>query len=109
MMLQPVTRYQMLGHDGINCPPTLPNASKTWPVIKKQFYSHAVSTLQVNVTSHDRPHLGAPFGSAEYSDNFVTNKVNGWISEIKTLSSVTTVWCKILTVENFDESGLGKF
>ena len=24
---------------------------------------------------------------AEYSDNFVTKKVDGWISEIKTLSS----------------------
>ena len=67
------------------------NASKTWLVIKEQFQSHAIGAFQdtaVNVTSDGRPHLGAPIGSAKYCDNFVTNRVNGWISEIKTLSSV---------------------
>ena len=69
---------------------SFPNTSKMWLVIKKQFRFHAVSTFQdtaVNVTSNGRPHLWAIIGSIEYSDNSVSNKVDGWISEIKTLSS----------------------
>ena len=46
----------------------------------------AASTFQldtaVNVTSDDRPHHGVPTGSTEYSNNIVTNKVDGRISEI---------------------------
>ena len=42
----------------------------------------------MNVTSDGRPNFGAPIGSTKHSDNFVSNKVDEWISEINILSSV---------------------
>jgi len=42
------------------------------------------------VTSEGKPHLGAPIGTPEYVEKFTVNKVNKWILEIDTLSSIAT-------------------
>jgi len=41
-----------------------------------------------NVTADGRPHFGAPIGSAEFIERFIVDKVDNWISEVDTLSSI---------------------
>ena len=67
-----------------------PNASKTWLVIKE--HESAAHTLfgdtEVKITSEDRPHLGAPFGSLEYVSSFISKKIHQWAKELKLLSAI---------------------
>jgi len=70
-----------------------PNANKTWFVTKTQFDSigkKIFGDTAVNVTSEGRPHLGAPIGTSKYVEKFTVNKVNNWILEVDTLSSIAT-------------------
>ncbi len=69
----------------------LANASKTWLLTKKEHLDQARSLFQgsqVNITTHGRPHLGAPLGSMEFIDQFVTDKVHQWMQEIRILSDL---------------------
>ena len=68
-----------------------PNASKTWLVTKKHHLSNATSAFAdtaVRVTSDGRPYLGAPLGTDEYTEAFVTSKVQHWASELDILISI---------------------
>ena len=68
-----------------------PNSGKTWLVTKEEFQQQAVSVFEgtnVNITTSGRLHLGVPVGSKEYVDGVVSEKVDGWISEIKSLSKI---------------------
>ena len=61
------------------------NASKTWLVTKENCASEAsdiFSGTAVNITSHGRPHLGAPLGSQSYVEAFVQEKVETWKAEL---------------------------
>ena len=70
-----------------------PNATKTWLITKAQFCSTGTDFFRdtaVNVTADGRPHLGAPVGTPKYVQSFTTEKINNWISEVDTLSSIAT-------------------
>ena len=67
------------------------NASKTWLITKDSLLVKAKEIFhdtQVNITSQGRPHLGAPLGSQEFVDQFITEKVNQWKEELKLLVDV---------------------
>ena len=43
---------------------------------------------KLNVTSQGRPHLGAPLGSKEFVDQFVSEKVSQWREELTLLADI---------------------
>ena len=70
-----------------------PNSSKTWLVTKAEYYNTAIRVFEgtnVEITNQGRPHLGAPIGTDEYIEQFVKEKVDQWLDELKTLSKITT-------------------
>ena len=67
------------------------NQAKTWLITKDSCLSNAIATLSdtnVNVINTGRPYLGAPLGTPEYTNNFVSEKVNQWSSELQLLSEI---------------------
>ena len=56
-------------------------ASKTWLVCKEDCHSEATklfSSTDVNITTAERPYLGAAIGSVTYIEGFVSEKVVVW-------------------------------
>ena len=67
------------------------NPHKTWLVTKHQFLHNAENIFAdsgVNITSHGRPYLGAPLGSPEFIEEYISSKVGEWTSSITTLSEI---------------------
>ena len=67
------------------------NAAKTWLVAKESCHADAISAFEgtnVNVTCIGRPHLGAPLGTLEYANNFVSEKVDQWAGDLRLLSAI---------------------
>ena len=67
------------------------NASKTWLVKKPEYLKKAreiFDTTNVNITSHGRPYLGAPLGSSEFTEQFIREKVNNWVCDLRLLSDI---------------------
>ena len=67
------------------------NPSKTWLLTKTEHLARAKTLFQdtdVNITTQGRPYLGAPQGSTEYIESFVSDKVNCWIEMIESLSEI---------------------
>jgi len=67
-----------------------PSTSKTWLVVKKQFLKRVLLLFAdtcVNVTTDERPHLGAAIGSIAYISQYVSSKITGWIQELQLISS----------------------
>ena len=70
-----------------------PNSNKTWLVTKESCFSDAAAAFEgtsVNVTCTGRPHLGAPLGTQDYIDTFVSEKVEQWSGDLKLLSAIAT-------------------
>ena len=68
-----------------------PNASKTWLLTKEEHLDQArtlFNDTQVNITTHGRPHLGAPLGCKEYVSEFVSDKVDCWVQELTMLADI---------------------
>lgn len=67
------------------------NASKTWLITKDSLLVKAKEIFhdtQVKISSQGRPHLGAPLGSQEFVDQFITEKVNQWKEELMLLKDI---------------------
>ena len=67
------------------------NASKTWLVVKPEHLAQANEIFAdsgVQITSEGRRHLGAALGTKSFTDAFVSKKVQDWVQEIDTLSSI---------------------
>ncbi len=68
-----------------------PNLSKTWLLSKVNCLDSATIAFAgtaVNVTSEDRPYLGAALGTKDYMQSFVADKVQGWADELELLSII---------------------
>ena len=66
-----------------------PEASKTWLIVKNDFYDIANTTFKstkINVTSNGKRHLGAVISSRSYKEDYMNGKINHWIKEVKLLS-----------------------
>ena len=67
------------------------NASKTWLVVKPEHLAEAkviFANSGVQITSEGRRHLGAALGTKSFTEAFVTKRVQDWVQEIDTLSSI---------------------
>ena len=45
------------------------------------------TNTKINITAEDKRHLGAAIGSSEFRVKYVTEKVEEWIDELRTLST----------------------
>ena len=67
------------------------NPVKSWLLTKEQHLDKAKEIFQgtsVNITTHGRPYLGAPLGTSAYVQQFVKEKVDDWILDLKLLSDI---------------------
>ena len=69
-------------------------ASKSWLIVKEQYIDLAKLTFKdagINITSRGKRHLGAVIGSEDFKVEYVSEKVDRWMSEIETLAEITLV------------------
>ena len=69
----------------------LPNPAKTWLITKQGQFNLATDIFAgsgVNVTPEGRPYLSAAIGTREYVEDYVSSKVNEWLSCVSTLSDI---------------------
>ena len=70
-----------------------PNPSKTWLITKEMCLLDAKAAFKgtdINITSAGLPQLGAALGTAAYTDQFVTERVDQWCDEVTLLSAIAT-------------------
>ena len=68
--------------------------SKSWLIVKPQHLEYATLIFAgtgLQVTTEGQRHLGAVIGSAQYKNEYVTNKIEGWVEELKELGKVAQV------------------
>ena len=68
-----------------------PNARKSFLIVKPEHYDHAVETFagtDVIVTKEGQRHLGAVIGTDDFRNQYVNEKVEEWVEEIKILSTI---------------------
>ena len=56
-----------------------PEASKTWLIVKNDFYDIANTTFKstkINVTSNGKRHLGTVIGSRSYKEDYMNEKID---------------------------------
>ena len=67
------------------------NVSKTWLVVKEQSHAAATALFEetgIKITTEGRALLRAPIGTNQYKDNFISEKVDEWTSEINALANI---------------------
>ena len=67
-----------------------PNPCKTWVVVKPEHLLAAehFHGSGVNITIQGHRYLGAPLGSKSFIEDFIRDKINCWVSEIRRLSEI---------------------
>ena len=71
-----------------------PEASKTWLIVKNDFYGIANTTFKstkINVTSNGKRHLGAVTSSRSYKENYMNEIIDQRIKEVKLLSEIAKI------------------
>ena len=63
------------------------NPDKTWLVSLSDAIA-AFADTSVNVTSTGHPHLGVALGTSEFTNQFVSKKIDQWTGELKLLSEI---------------------
>jgi hypothetical protein len=67
------------------------NTRKSWLIVKEEYLPLAKSIFagsNINITYSGRPYLGAPIGTQDYVDNFISEKTKKWIDMITKLSDI---------------------
>ena len=71
-----------------------PEPTKCWLIVKPRMKNIALKTFEnrgINITEHDKLHLGAVISSMEYCENYVTQKVNTWLDELNMLCDIAKI------------------
>ena len=66
-----------------------PEASKTWLIVNNNFCDIANTTfksIKINMTSNGKKH-----GSRSYKEDFINEKIDQWIKEVKLLSKIAKI------------------
>ena len=66
-------------------------ASKSWLIVKEKAKQRAFTVFKdtaIKITTEGQRHLGAVIGSSKYKREYVQNKIDEHISEIKVLSMI---------------------
>ena len=68
------------------------NEKKSWLILKRDNDMGEAKQLfrnhSIQITSEGQRHLGAALGSSDYRNNYVNEKVNGWVKELEKLSMI---------------------
>ena len=70
-----------------------PNASKTYLVVKQEYEEpakEAFADTDVHITTHGKRHLGAVLGSKTFTEQYVDNKVQGWMKDVMNITDVAS-------------------
>ena len=68
-----------------------PNVSKTWLIVKEKCLEEATALFEgtgISITAEGKRHLGAAIGNPTFKQQYVQNKISGWVKEIERLSTV---------------------
>ena len=68
-----------------------PQASKSWPIIKPEVEGKAKTIFHVSgvqITTEGKHHLGASLGSTKYKKEYLSSKVDEWITQLRILSQI---------------------
>ena len=68
-----------------------PEASKSWLIVKEKAKQRAFTVFKdtaIKITAEGQRHLGAAIGSSKYKCEYVQNKIDGLINEIKVLPMI---------------------
>ena len=68
--------------------------SKSWLIVKEQYSQYAAEVFAgtgIQITTEGQRHLGAVIGSPTFKDKYVTEKIDGWIDELKVLEKIAKV------------------
>ena len=68
-----------------------PNASKTWLIVKEKCLEEATALFEgtgISITAEGKRHLGAAIGNPTFKQQYVQNKISGWVKEIERLSTI---------------------
>ena len=71
-----------------------PQPSKSWLIVKEQYSQYAAEVFAgtgIQITTEGQRHLGAVIGSPTFKDKYVTEKIDGWIDELKVLEKIAKV------------------
>jgi hypothetical protein len=66
-----------------------PKASKSWLIVKESLLEEAkvlFADTEVQITSDGKRHLGAAVGSAVFKNDYISEKVEGWVASIERLA-----------------------
>ncbi len=69
-------------------------ASKSWLIVKEEHRDNAEKIFEgtgIQITTEGKRHLGAVVGSNTFKENYVSNLVDDWIEQLKTLSRIARV------------------
>ena len=71
-----------------------PEASRTWLIVNNDFCDMANTTfksIKINMTSNGKKYLGAVIGSRSYKEDFINEKIDQRIKEVKLLSKIAKI------------------
>lgn len=69
----------------------MPNAAKTWLVVKEECYDQAQRVFHdtnVQITAEGKRHLGAALGTRSFVEDYVSSRVGVWVTELERLSAI---------------------
>ena len=69
------------------------NSSKTWLVVKEEFYEEAVICFEdtdIQITTEGRRYLGSTVGTNAFTQDYVRTKVAEWESELEKLTKIAS-------------------
>ena len=69
----------------------LPNASKTWLIVKVERLEeakHLCQDTEVKISYDGKSHLGSAIGSRAFVESFAKEKVSKWKKELEQLSDI---------------------
>ena len=71
-----------------------PNATKTWLITSDELFKKATNMFEgtnIQITTDGQRHLGAVIGKEQYKDQYMTEKVDEWIKQLRVLSAIAQI------------------
>ena len=68
-----------------------PEGSKSWIIVRENAKERAQTIFdntKIKITTDGQRHLGAVIGTANFKQNYMKEKINQWIQELRILSKI---------------------
>ena len=72
-----------------------PEGSKSWIIVRENAKERAQTIFdntKTKTTTDGQTHLGAVIGTANFKQNYMKEKINQWIQELRILNKIA--WCE---------------